>query len=312
MGLLQNTMNGLKYKHWAYSEAFAYFLKGVARELKIAPSFFLDYYTNVVCNNFKKKWLKKNENEDYYFDINGAKLPDISADKNIFLPLTNLIFEDIFLISYYYNDNYDKTIVKKLDQYLTDGPYGYKDGVFDVTVQKDDVVIDAGAWIGDFSAYAVSKGATAYAFEPVEEIFSILCKTTDLNNGKIIPVKKGLSSKSGEINIWKDQQGGIGNSLIIKDNEEMVEERIDILTLDEFVEDNNLKRVDFIKADIEGAEREMLKGSKSVLKTFAPKLAICTYHLPDDPQVLEKIILEANPNYKIVQLRNKLFAAVVK
>jgi hypothetical protein len=72
-----------------------------------------------------------------------------------------------------------------------------------------------------------------------------------------------------------------------------------------------LERVDFIKADIEGAEREMLKGAAHVLKTFAPKLAICTYHLPDDPEVLEQIIKEANPNYKIVHLRHKLFATVV-
>jgi carbamoylphosphate synthase large subunit len=48
-----------------------------------------------------------------------------------------------------------------------------------------------------------------------------------------------------------------------------------------------------------------------VLKTFAPKLAICTYHFPDDPEVLEKIIKDANPDYTVVHLRHKLVAAVV-
>jgi FkbM family methyltransferase len=102
---------------------------------------------------------------------------------------------------------------------------------------------------------------------------------------------------------------GTGNSIVISRGS--ASEKIAVTTLDKFVEENKLERVDFIKADIEGAERDMLKGAVNVLKTFAPKLAICTYHLPGDPEVLEKIIKEANPAYRVVHLRKKLFAAVV-
>jgi hypothetical protein len=63
-------------------------------------------------------------------------------------------------------------------------------------------------------------------------------------------------------------------------------------------------------ADIEGAERDMLKGAWGVLKEFAPKLALCTYHLPDDPETLEFLIKDANPNYNVVHISKKLFAAV--
>ena len=71
-----------------------------------------------------------------------------------------------------------------------------------------------------------------------------------------------------------------------------------------------MESVDFIKADIEGAERYMLMGARETLGKFAPKLSICTYHFPDDPEVLEKIILEANPNYKIEHRWKKLYAIV--
>jgi len=87
-------------------------------------------------------------------------------------------------------------------------------------------------------------------------------------------------------------------------------EKIEVTTIDEFVAENELDRIDFIKADIEGFERNMLMGAKETLRRFSPKLAICTYHLLDDPEVLSKIILEANPNYTIIQKRKKLYAMV--
>ena len=85
---------------------------------------------------------------------------------------------------------------------------------------------------------------------------------------------------------------------------------VEITTVDAFVRDQRLARVDFIKADIEGYERHMLRGARETLARFAPKLALCTYHFPDDPEVLETLIKEANPAYEVVQKRKKLYAAV--
>ena len=73
---------------------------------------------------------------------------------------------------------------------------------------------------------------------------------------------------------------------------------------------DGLERVDFIKADIEGAERLMLKGAQETLRRFAPKLSICTYHLPDDKEVLEALIKQANPHYVIEHRWQKLYAHV--
>jgi FkbM family methyltransferase len=303
-------MIGLRYKRWTMPEAIAYFIKGVARELHLAPAFFLNLYTKTRISAFLRKWLKQ-DGDVSYFDICGAKFPDMSNDREK-ISIFCRIFEDTFLIPAYYHDNYHRSLMEILDKVMMEGPYGYTDGLFDITVKKDDIVIDVGAWIGDFSAYAVSKGATAYAFEPVQETFQWLCKTQSLNcsGGRIHPVQKGLGSSECEVNISIIENNSGANSMVITRCSD-ASERILVTTLDRFVAENRLERVDFIKADIEGAEREMLKGAANVLKTFAPKLAICTYHLPDDPEILEKIIKDANPAYTVVHLRHKLFAAVV-
>ena len=305
MNLLQNTIKGLRYNHWTLLETLAYFFKGVARELKIAPVFFEKFHKKIVVRTFVRKWLNKNKQ---CFEIKGVLLPYTPEKPDIIYDLACYIFEDTFTFLVYFDDKYDKKLIERMDRYMQDGSYGYVDGYFDVTVKENDIVIDAGAWIGDFSAYAVFKGAKCYAFEPLKDSYEILVETALLNNNLIYPVHKGLGSFVCDINI---SIKGAGSSLVLKEYGAK-EEKTSITTLDKFVEENKLERIDFIKADIEGAERDLLKGAVNTLKTFAPKLVICTYHLPDDPEVLEKIILDANPDYKIVHLQHKLFAAVCK
>jgi FkbM family methyltransferase len=290
---------GLKYRKWSYLEAFVFTLKGIID----------GFYLCLSAWTFKRKWRKRGK-DGWYFDFNGAKLPDMSTTLNHLLSLMG-VFEDSFLSFCFFNDRYDKSFVEIIDKYMHDGPYGYVDGSLDVTVKKEDVVIDAGAWIGDFSAYSAAKGAICYAFEPVEQTFQFLCKTATLNPGFIHPVKQGLGEDTQELTISIGEGIDMGNSAVVKRETHVRKETISITTLDKFVKENNLSKIDFIKADIEGAERDMLRGATNVLKTLAPKLAICTYHLPDDPQVLEKIILDANPNYTVVHTRHKLFATVI-
>lgn len=54
-------------------------------------------------------------------------------------------------------------------------------------------------------------------------------------------------------------------------------EEISIITLDSFVEENNI-RVGLIKVDIEGSEQDFLKGAEKTIKTQKPFLLISIYH----------------------------------
>ena len=187
--------------------------------------------------------------------------------------------------------------------------YGLETKDFKLVIEPEDVVIDAGSWIGDFAAYASCQGATTYAFEPHPFTYKILCETAQMNSN-IIPVNKGLGDSNEEIPFFTHDDRSIGNTFVQSAKGDNAELKLTVTTLDDFVEENNLKKVDFIKSDIEGFERNLLRGAKNTLKRFSPKLAISTYHLPDDPQVLQEIILDTNPNYHIIHMPEILFAKV--
>ena len=249
--------------------------------------------------------------EDRTYHIKDIRFPELSeADERLLL---SAIFDDTFCSYYYFDDKYDEATVDYCDVMLSEGLYGLVNDKVNVTVGPGDIVIDAGSWIGDFAAYASVRGATCYAFEPTESTFALLQKTAELN-GNIIPVKKGLSDKKTEIKFFLNVTGNSGGNSFrsSKSNPDSSETtyQIDTVKLDDFVRENNLPRVDFIKSDIEGLERNMLAGAQETLARFAPKLAICTYHLPDDPEVLAGLIKQANPKYNIVQKSHKLYASV--
>ena len=192
----------------------------------------------------------------------------------------------------------------------TEGPYCYHD----VDIKCGDVVFDLGANIGLFSAAAATIGCNVYSFEPVKFIADYLQKTADLYNGRIEVVQGAASDVDGEISFYEvvEERHDFGGSTVLDraGKSAWVEKKAKGITIDRFVDEKGLKKVDFIKADIEGSERNMLIGAKNTLKRFAPKLALCTYHLPDDKEVLTKLILDANPEYVIEYQWEKLYAHV--
>ncbi|MHA1280144.1 MAG: FkbM family methyltransferase [Candidatus Helarchaeota archaeon] len=256
--------------------------------------------------NANKRLLKYFDGQR--FDLNGVFLPDIRSNDLLFAGLS-YVYNDLFRIHCEYSGNYNYKIVDPLDLRFSEGTYFYiGPNEEKIIVKSGDIVIDAGAWIGDFSAlaaYLVEDTGTVYAFEPSYELMKWL-KMTASYYPNLIPVPFGLGSVNQK-SIYHNDEGGGGSFVDSEDNDVAKRE---IKRLDDWVLENKIPRIDFIKADIEGFERKMLMGAKRVLRDFGPTLSICTYHLPDDPVVLERIILESNHNYKVIQRRSKLFAFI--
>ncbi len=60
----------------------------------------------------------------------------------------------------------------------------------------------------------------------------------------------------------------------------------------------DLKRLDYIKMDIEGAEREALRGAAETLRRFHPRLTIAMEHRFEDPRDIPKVVAEVCGGYR--------------
>jgi|GEM_PF-3500416 methyltransferase, FkbM family len=200
----------------------------------------------------------------------------------------------------------------------TDGGDGFYGRPYDMPgmtgLRAGDVVADCGANLGVFSAYAASRGCAVHAFEPIPELAGLMEKTAALYPGKIHIHRAAVGAEEGECAFAVSRLNAAWNVKgdTDSDGHEADSVTVRITSLDRFVAVHNLPALDYIKSDIEGDERNLLRGARGVLRRFAPKLALSSYHLPDDPQAMEAEILRANPDYRVRHLDDKLYAWIEK
>ena len=146
-------------------------------------------------------------------------------------------------------------------------------------IAEDGVVIDIGAHAGQFSklfARLAPKG-TVYAFEPSTYARSIMVpalKWNRIGNVSLAPV--GLGESPGEMTlhtpIKRSGSLGFGTAHLGSGDGSgpRRDERVTLTTLDHFVASEGLRRLDFIKADVEGWELRALMGGERSLAAFRP------------------------------------------
>lgn len=127
-------------------------------------------------------------------------------------------------------------------------------------IKKGDIVIDIGAFIGDFSIKAANQGAKVYAYEPCKETFVILKKNISINNleNKIFPFNLGIDKKKGKDKLTIREDAGvnsmIGGDILACRSKTIGSEIIKLITFEQMMKSNKLKGCDFLKIDTEGTE----------------------------------------------------------
>lgn len=168
-------------------------------------------------------------------------------------------------------------------------------------LKNNSVVIDAGANIGIFSVMAanICPEGKVYAFEPAPSTFDILRQNVaPYKNVQAYCSALGMRFGEGDLRITRssfsngmvDSEMNVGRVINVT--------KVPVETIDDFVEKNNLERVDFIKIDTEGYESKIIEGARKTIAKFSPAMAMSAYHHDGDKKDIPNLVLSINPQYK--------------
>lgn len=148
-------------------------------------------------------------------------------------------------------------------------------------ISSDSVIIDVGAHAGQHTklfARMVPQGHV-YAFEPgvyARSILNIVFQLRRFSNVTLLPLGLSDAITTETLHIPLKRHGTMGFGLSHLgpqiDGRQTVTEDIHLTTLDQFVKERNLSRIDFIKVDIEGWEAHFLRGAMASVKRFRPTI----------------------------------------
>lgn len=146
--------------------------------------------------------------------------------------------------------------------------------------ETSEVVVDIGANTGIYSLMAkcIRPDARVYAFEPVSRVFKKLQENIALNGYDIIPIEKAVSNADGVAIIY-DPATEHTYSVTVNKNlntteTDVVETKIEMITMDSFIREQGLKKIDLIKIDVETHEPEVMEGFSEYLSKFQPSILI--------------------------------------
>lgn len=182
-------------------------------------------------------------------------------------------------------------------------------------IEKNDVIIDCGAYLGKFSNYVADKGAIVYSFEPCKELHEGLLKRFEAYKNVVV-INKGLSSKPGIVKFFKHKEydnekkdnikflesssifpkkGNVGNEYF----------QAETIKLSEFISSLNTK-VKLVKINVEGAEYGILNNLIDSKVIYNIKYIIVSFHnhkileLEGEHKVLKKEVMKSRKLRNII------------
>lgn len=169
---------------------------------------------------------------------------------------------------------------------------------------KDAVIIDVGGNFGFLSLvwaqYLYSGKGVVHTFEPEPRLANCVeqaVKQNQLKN-KLVVHKKGVAAQKGTINLYIFPGGASGNPE--QGFTEIVE--VPAISLDEFVVEQNLQRVDLIKIDVDSIEYHILKGAEATIAKYRPSIFTETNGNPAIVQLLK------DWSYEVVDIYGNQFS----
>lgn len=250
-------------------------------------------YTIEVCDNSSNLLLHKENIHLYknltYWTCFEFNKPIIKKDISIIFKKDNeIVYEKDFIVNEKPVCNLDFLNGKDFNKEVEASPYieifvKNQYNKYNITVDENDVVVDIGANVGAFINYALGKKCKKiYACEPNSNCLSIINKYFNKDNNIVlcdyaISDKMGMSylrlnpdnkiSGSAKLIESTTSAGDFSNQIEVKTN-----------TFKNFINNNKIHYIDFLKVDCEGGENFIFTEQNMVyIASRVKKLAI-EYH----------------------------------
>ncbi len=264
----------------------------------------------------------KEKYEDFVILVSFAsKLPDVieriykmAKAHTLYVPDMPVV-DEVYFTSDFYNenyekikraydlleDNYSKKLFSSVIKYKLSGDIAYltdcvtKEECYDLLdSMKYESVVDAGAYNGDTAKEFCDHFKNLkkiYAIEPDPKNCAKLRKYADTVDCNIEITEAALWCEDGEIEFSSSKNR---NSSISNASYQHKTIKVKRAKLDSVVE----SPVDYIKYDVEGAEKEALEGSINTINTYKPDLLVSLYHKSEDVFSLINYVSDNFRGYK--------------
>lgn len=144
-------------------------------------------------------------------------------------------------------------------------------------LKEDAVFFDVGANTGLYSLLVAAKSSKiqVHAFDPIKLNTALLQASIEINSLSNITVNQTcVGDYDGVVEFSISSDSAYSS---IKDSgrkSELKKLNLPIVKLDTYIKNNNVKKIDFIKIDVEGAEKLVVEGFINILNDFntRPKL----------------------------------------
>ena len=196
----------------------------------------------------------------HHFPYYGTVLCPI-ADRDYLLFSVN---DDVVAWNFFWLGKYEKPLLEKWHEITIGGG----------------VALDVGAYSGIYSLVAAKNNCQVHAFEIMQRTVERAKINFRLNDvaDRISLHAYGLSSQAGHIDLHLPRNAdflGTGNSIDLKKNVPLVTKIVaEVKTINDFVEETKIDRIDAIKIDVEGHEIELLTTMRPLLEKYKPPMII--------------------------------------
>lgn len=146
-------------------------------------------------------------------------------------------------------------------------------------VKNYDTVVTGGTCCGMYVRFYSSMFKRVIAFEA--DPLSFFCMSLNAPSDNVVKLNVAMGAKNGIVGLNRTYGSNIGMNTVGEPNEF----RIPMITIDNLA----LDACDLLQLDVEGYEKDIIKGAKNTIKKFKPVIIAEAYDSPEAQAMMKEI-----------------------